>query len=193
VVRHPISIGYTVAVGFIFGSFNVYLATSQQVFAEQYKQGGYFALWFAFFAIGLAISMIFNGRTVKTLGMRNLSKYALWGFIGTWVVMLAASLLTAGQPPLLLVAGLMFVSFFTSGMIFGNYNAMAMEPMGRIAGMAAAVSGALSSFMAILLGGFAARQYDGSLTPIAISFVVYGLCAWITSEWAERNRPATKG
>ena len=193
VVRHPISIGYTVAVGFIFGSFNVYLATSQQVFAEQYNQGGYFALWFAFFAIGLAFSMVFNGRTVKTLGMRNLSKYALWGFIATWVVMLVASLLTAGQPPLLLVASLMFVSFFASGMIFGNYNAMAMEPMGRIAGMAAAVSGALSSFMAILLGGFAARQYDGTLTPIALAFVVYGFCAWATSEWAERNRPATKG
>ena len=82
--------------------------------------------------------------------------------------MLVASLLTAGQPPLLLVAALMFISFFTSGMIFGNYNAMAMEPMGRIAGMAAAVSGSLSSIMAIFLGGFAARQYDGTLTPVRL-------------------------
>ena len=146
---HPIAIGYTVAVGFIFGAFNIYLATSQQIFAEQYQQGGYFALWFGGFAVGLAMAMIFNGRTVRNYGMRNLSKYALWAFVANWVIMLAAVWFTAGQPPLLLVAALMFISFFTSGMIFGNYNAMAMEPMGHIAGMAAAVSGALSSFMAI--------------------------------------------
>jgi DHA1 family bicyclomycin/chloramphenicol resistance-like MFS transporter len=188
VVRHPISLGYTLAVGFIFSAFNVYLSTSQQVFAEQYAQGGYFALWFGGFAIGLALAMVFNGRTVKRLGMRNLSRYALWAFIIDWALMLAASLLTAGQPPLLLTAALMFVSFFASGLIFGNYNAMAMEPMGRIAGMAAAVSGALSSLMAITLGGFAARQYDGTLTPIALAFVIFGILAWIAAEWAERRR-----
>jgi DHA1 family bicyclomycin/chloramphenicol resistance-like MFS transporter len=193
VVRHPIAFGYTIAVGFIFAAFNVYLATSQQVFAEQYHQGGYFALWFGGFAVGLALAMIFNGRTVKTYGMRTLSKYALWVFVADWTAMLIASLLFAGQPPLLLVAALMFVSFFASGMIFGNYNAMAMEPMGRIAGMAAAVSGALSSLMAILLGGSAARLYDGTLTPVALAFVVYGCLAWLASEWAERNRPVVPG
>lgn len=189
VVRHPVAFGYTIAVGFVFAAFNVYLATCQQIFAEQYAQGGYFALWFGGFAVGLALAMIVNGRTVRTYGMRNLSKYALWAFIANWGVMLVAALLTAGQPPLWLVAVLNFISFFASGLIFGNYNAMAMEPMGRIAGMAAAVSGALSSLMAILLGGFAARQYDGTLTPVALAFVVFGVCTWLASEWAERNRP----
>ncbi len=189
VVKHPIAFGYTIAVGFVFAAFNVYLATCQQIFAEQYQQGGYFALWFGGFAVGLALAMIVNGRTVKRLGMRPLSKYALWAFIANWGAMLVVSLLTAGQPPLVLVAVFNFISFFASGLIFGNYNAMAMEPMGRIAGMAAAVSGALSSLMAIVLGGFAARQYDGTLTPVALAFVVFGLGAWVASEWAERNRP----
>lgn len=189
VVRHPVAFGYTVAVGFVFAAFNVYLATCQQIFAEQYQQGGYFALWFGGFAVGLALAMIVNGRTVRTYGMRNLSKYALWAFIANWGVMLVAALVSEGQPPLWLVAVLNFISFFASGLIFGNYNAMAMEPMGRIAGMAAAVSGALSSLMAILLGGFAARQYDGTLTPVALAFVVFGALTWLASEWAERNRP----
>ena len=189
VVKHPVSFGYTIAVGFVFAAFNVYLATTQQVFAEQYHQGGYFALWFGGFSIGLAIAMVVNGRTVRVYGMRKLSKYALWAFMANWAIMLLASLAAAGQPPLWLVAVLMFISFFCSGMIFGNYNAMAMEPMGRIAGMAAAVSGALSSLMAIVLGGFAARQYDGTLTPVALSFVIFAVGAWAASEWAERNRP----
>jgi MFS family permease len=100
VVKHPVAFGYTIAVGFVFAAFNVYLATCQQIFAEQYQQGSYFALWFGGFAVGLAIAMIVNGRTVKRLGMRPLSKYALWAFIANWGAMLVVSLLTAGQPPL---------------------------------------------------------------------------------------------
>ncbi len=191
VVSHPVSLGYTVAVGFIFGAFNIYLATSQQIFGEQYKQGDAFALWFGGLAVGIAASMIINGRFVRRIGMRRISRWALFGFVANWIVMLAICLFTKGQPPLPVLGVLLFISFFCSGMTFGNYNAMAMEPMGHIAGMAAAVSGALSSLMAITFGGFAARQYDGTLMPIAIAFVVYGLCAVAASEWAEWKRPKT--
>jgi MFS transporter, DHA1 family, multidrug resistance protein len=189
VVRHPVSFGYTMAVSFVFASFNVYLTTCQQLFVEQYKQGTYFAYWFAVLAVGIAISTIINGRYVKRLGMRNMSRYAMAGFLAVWVIMLVASFVWNGQPPLLLVAGLLFLFLFCSGMTFGNYNAMAMEPMGHIAGMAAAVSGAISSFVAIVLGGFAARQYDGTMYPIAIAFVVYGAIALLLAEWTEARRP----
>ena len=56
------------------------------------------------------------------------------------------------------------------------------------AGVAAAVSGALSSLMAVILGGLAARYYDGTMTPIALAFVVFGALAWLASEWAEAGR-----
>ena len=65
---------------------------------------------------------------------------------------------------------------------------MSMEPMGHIAGMAAAVSGFISQAMAIALGGFAGRFYDGSLTSIAAFFAVYSVCALICVEWTESRR-----
>jgi len=58
VMRHPVTIGYTLAVGSIFGSFICYLGTSQQIFAEQYDQGEYFAVWFGVFAVAIAIAML---------------------------------------------------------------------------------------------------------------------------------------
>jgi DHA1 family bicyclomycin/chloramphenicol resistance-like MFS transporter len=192
VVRHPVALGYTLAVGFIFAAFNVYLATSQQIFAEQYEQGAYFALWFGGLAIGIALSMIVNGRHVRQVGMRRLSRWALYVFVINWAVVLLACVISAGHPPLPVIGVLFFISFFCSGMIFGNYNAMALEPMGHIAGMAAAISGALSSLIAIALGGFAARQYDGTVYPIAVSFLIFGLLAVAASEWAEARRPALK-
>ena len=82
----------------------------------------------------------------------------------------------------------LFLNFFCSGMLFGNYNAIAMEPMGRIAGMAAAISGALSSLIAILFGGFIGQLYDGTVIPIAAGFTGLGILAFLFTEWAERRR-----
>jgi MFS transporter, DHA1 family, multidrug resistance protein len=189
VVRHPVSIGYTVALIFVFGAFSMYLVTSQQIFAEQYKQGSYFILWFGGLSVGIAMSMIINGRYVKRFGMRRMSQVAMVGFVVVSVMMLLASLMWSGQPPLWMAGILFLFCLFFVTMTFGNFNAMAMEPMGHIAGMAAAISGGISALGSFIIGGLAARQYDGTLLPISVVFVVFGLLAWVVAEWAERRRP----
>jgi DHA1 family bicyclomycin/chloramphenicol resistance-like MFS transporter len=188
VLRNPIAMGYTVAAGTIFGAFIVYLGTSQQVFAELYGQGAYFALWFAFFAGGMAIAMMFNARLVMRLGMRRLSKYALRAFLVLAAIALVVSLLAQGLPPLWFIAGYLFLSFFCSGLLFGNFNAIAMEPMGRIAGMAAAIIGSLSSLIAIVTGGYIGQLYNGTVIPLVAGFAGLGLATFAVTEWAERHR-----
>jgi MFS transporter, DHA1 family, multidrug resistance protein len=188
VISNPVALGYTIAVGFIFGAFTTYLGTSQQIFAEQYNQGDYFAVWFGVLAVAIAFAMVANGKLVVRLGMRRISKVAVWGFIACWSVMMMFNLFYNGHPPLPVVGVLFFASFFFSGLLFGNYNAMAMEPMGHIAGMAAAVSGALSSLIAVVLGAIAGQFYNGTLFPLSIAFLVFGIFALIFSEWAERGR-----
>lgn len=192
VLRNPVAFGYTMAVGAIFAAFVTYLGTSQQIFAEQYQQGDKFALWFGAMAVAIALAMLANGKFVVRLGMRGLSKWAVRGFIVSWATMLAASMVFAGHPPLYLMGLLLFLSFFCSGLLFGNYNALAMEPMGHIAGMAAAISGALSSLLAIVMGGFAGRFYDGTMYPITVAFLGFGLFALAFSEWAEWSRRRVK-
>ncbi|MBL8790799.1 MAG: multidrug effflux MFS transporter [Rhizobiales bacterium] len=186
VIRNPVALGNTLAVGFIFAAFNAYLGTSQQIFAEQYGQGAYFALWFGGLAMAIALSMIVNGRLVMRLGMRMLAKYALYGFLAAWFVMVVATLSSAGHPPLPVTGAVFFVSFFCSGMLFGNYNAMALEPMGHIAGMAAAISGSLSSAVGVFFGAIAGRFYDGTMYPLAFAFFAFGLFAHVFAEWAAR-------
>lgn len=188
VLKNPIAMGYTLAAGAIFGSFIVYLGTSQQIFAELYGQGAYFALWFAFFAGGMAIAMMVNARLVMRLGMRKLSKLALRTFVVLAVVFLGVSLLYDGLPPLWTLALFLFVSFFCSGLLFGNFNAIAMEPMGRIAGMAAAIIGSLSSLVAILAGGFIGQLYNGTVMPLVGGFAGLGIVTFLLTEWAERRR-----
>jgi DHA1 family bicyclomycin/chloramphenicol resistance-like MFS transporter len=189
VVSHPITLGYTLATGAIFGSLIAYLGTSQQIFAEQYQQGRLFALWFGGLALAIAIAMIVNGRLVMRLGMRRLSKWALRASIVLSLGFLAFAALWHGQPPLWTLGLYLFANFFCNGMLFGNYNAIAMEPMGRIAGMAAAISGALSSLLALTAGTLIGQHYDGTVIPLAAGFSGLGVLALLFTEWAERRRP----
>jgi DHA1 family bicyclomycin/chloramphenicol resistance-like MFS transporter len=188
VLSHPVAMGYTLATGCIFGGFICYLGTSQQLFAEQYGQGEYFAIWFGVFAVAIAIAMIFNAKLVMKYGMRNLSKWALKGNIILSALFLVAGLVFAGHPPLWMLGLYLFTNFFCCGILFGNYNAIALEPMGRIAGMAAAISGAGSSLFAIISGTLIGQQYDGTVIPLAAGFTGLGLLALGFTEWAERRR-----
>ena len=188
VFRHPVTMGYTIATGCIFGSFICYLGTSQQIFADQYGQGEYFAIWFGVFAVAIAIAMLLNGRLVMKYGMRALSKWALRGSIVLSAVFLLVSIAAAGHPPLWQLAVYLFANFFCCGILFGNYNAIALEPMGRIAGMASALSGAISSLIAIVFGSIIGQQYNGTIIPLAAGFTVLGLLALLMTEWSERRR-----
>jgi MFS transporter, DHA1 family, multidrug resistance protein len=183
--RYPMAWGYTIAVGFIFAAFITYLGTSQQIFTDQYNQGNLFAVWFGVFAVAIACAMIFNGRMVMRYGMRALSKWAVRGCIAFSLVFLAVALMASGHPPLWTLGLYLFCTFFCCGILFGNYNAMAMEPVGHIAGMAAAISGTLSSIVAIGIGGWIGQHYDGTVLPLVYGYLSMGLLALLLSEGVE--------
>ncbi len=188
VVTTPVTFGYTLAVGAISGSFITYLATSQQIFADQYGQGKLFAVWFGVLAVGIALAIMLNAKLVMRHGMRALSKWALRASLILTLGFLALSAIFGGHPPLWTLGAWLFANFFCIGTLFGNYSAIAMEPMGRIAGIAAAVTGSLSLAVALGLGTAIGLLYDGTVIPLVAGFAFCGLAAFLLSEWAERRR-----
>jgi DHA1 family bicyclomycin/chloramphenicol resistance-like MFS transporter len=132
--------------------------------------------------------MLTNARLVMRFGMQRLSALALRCFVVLAVLFLFISLVMQGHPPLWMLALFLFAGFFCSGLLFGNFNAIAMEPMGRIAGMAAAISGALSSLTAILTGGAIGQLYDGTVIPMVAGFAGLGLLALLITTWADARR-----
>ncbi|HTN98159.1 MAG TPA: MFS transporter, partial [Nordella sp.] len=130
-----------------------------------------------------------NATLVTRYGMRTLSKLALrvaclWS-LGFLVIVFVLG----GHPPLWAFVGFMIVLFFCNGLLFGNYNALAMEPMGHIAGVAAAVIGAGSSLIAVIAGTVIGRLYDGTVIPFIAGFACMEVAAFLVTEWAERGRP----
>jgi MFS transporter, DHA1 family, multidrug resistance protein len=77
--------------------------------------------------------------------------------------------------------------------MFGNLNAIAMEPMGAVVGMASAIIGATSSIISLVLGKLIGQMYDGTVRPIALGFLLLGLASWLLMQgeqrWHKRQLP----
>jgi MFS transporter, DHA1 family, multidrug resistance protein len=194
VLGNHVALGYTLMAGLIAGAFQGYLSSAQQIFQFQYGLGTLFPLIFAVNAVAIGLASAINGRLVMRYGMRALSRVALTTMCALSVAFTGVVLLTSGQPALWLLMGYLMLTFFSVGLLFGNMNSMAMEPLGHIAGLGAAVVGSLSTLLATPLGVAIGQAYNGTVTPLVVGFTVLGLSALALMRWAEGARtPSPQG
>ena len=121
-------------------------------------------------------------------GMRRISMLALAGKVLVSVAALPVAMTFDGVPPLAPFVAYQIVSFFFVGMLFANFNSLAMEPMGHIAGSASAVISSMMTFMSMLFGGLIGQAYDGTVTPMIAGFAVLGSVCLAVMVWIERTR-----
>lgn len=192
ILTNRIAFGYTVAAGLVFGAFLGYLSSVQQIFQELYGLGKLFPLFFAFLALGIGSASFLNARLVMRYGMRALSFWAALGVAGLSLVFLAISLALAGQPPLWSLMVYLLTSFFGIGLLFGNLNALAMEPLGHIAGVGAAVIGSLSTFMSMVLGTIIGQNYNGTVLPLVGGFALLSIASYGVMRWSDAANPVSQ-
>lgn len=192
VLGHRVSMAYTLTAGLVLGLLVSYLGVCQQVFGDLYGQGDGFVVYFGVLAAGLGLASAINARVVMRLGMRRLTGLALRAIAFLTVAMLAGCLITGAQPPLAVFMAWLFPIFFCMGMLFGNCNALAMEPMGHIAGMAASIIGSLSSLLSVLVGGMVSQQYNGTVMPLVVGYALIGVTALLVSTLMARPLSAGK-
>jgi DHA1 family bicyclomycin/chloramphenicol resistance-like MFS transporter len=180
------SLGYTIASGLVFGGLMSYVSSSEQIYHEVYHTGAMFPIWFAGAAGAMSLSNLINSRLVERFGMRRMSHGALVGFV--IVTGLHAFLALQGPVPFAIFYGLMLVAFFMIGFQGPNYSAIAMEPLGALAGSAAALIGFASSFASALIGGYIAQQFNGTITPILVGQFSVSFLALASVLWTERGR-----
>lgn len=170
------AIGFTVISGFITGSFMVYLSTSQYIFQEQYMLVEEFPYIFAGLAIAMGISTFLNGSLVVKFGMEKLVTIALCTFFT--VSFLYVILFYNSPNPSIIVLLIFFSLQFSSiGFLFGNLRALAMQPIGHIAGIGAAITGFISTMMAVPISTFIGEFTQDTALPIFIGFSICGLCS----------------
>ncbi len=185
VVSHRPAIGYTVAAGLVFGALIGYLTTAQQILQQQYVLGPRFPLYFAMVAFAIGAASFTNASLVLRYGMRTLSTWSLRGIFLVSLVFVAIAARWSGQPPLSALMAYLMASFFGIGLLFGNLNALAMQPLGRIAGTGAAIVGGTSMLLSLVLGTAIGQIYDGTVLPLVAGFAVLSACAMLVCWWAE--------
>lgn len=179
VVTNKITMGYTICAGIIFGALIGYLTSSRQIFQEYFAVGKLFPIFFGISALSIGAASITNSMIVKRLGMRLICHHAL-------IIVIAMSaifsfLLIVQNNHLTIWQFMIFMPcvFFCFGLLFGNLNALAMEPMGHYAGIASAIVGSLSSGISLIIGTIIGQSYNNTLIPIFLGYLSLSVTAFV--------------
>lgn len=186
VLTTRVTAGYMLASGLIFGCLFAFISTSEQIFVGVYGKTETFSLYFAGVAGGMAVSSFLNARLVGRLGMRRLSHLAVLTFVCVIGAYLAA--LQLGFDGFIPFYATMVLGFFCFSLIGANFNAMAMEPLGDIAGTASSALGFSSTLVAGGLGAVIGQSFDGTVEPFALGFLYLGLATLAVVLVTERGQ-----
>jgi DHA1 family bicyclomycin/chloramphenicol resistance-like MFS transporter len=141
---------------------------------------------FAFSAAMMGVASWYNSRLVGRLGMRRISHVGLllFGLVALLHVLVAA----AGYDSLVMFVLLQSLQLACIGLTVANFNTLAMESMGSVAGLAAAAQGFISTIGAAVVATVVGRSFNGSTLPLALGTLgcmVGGLACVL---WAERGQ-----
>lgn len=180
---------YIIVMSLGFGQMFALLSSIQPIFDTTYGLAASFPLWFAGIAVFSASASFINSRFVMRVGMRRLATIAYGA--ETVIALVAFALIGGG-----LVSGEASFAvfyiwatsvFFIAGLTFGNLNALAMQKLGHIAGMATSVITAISTVAAAVIAGPVGLAYNGTAVPAIIGAIV---CSAISFWLMKRSETA---
>ncbi len=171
--KHKDAVVFTFFSGLITGSFIVYLSASQLIFEEQYHLKEEFPYIFAALSISIGLATFLNGKLVVKLGMLKL--ISIFTVLFTVIPIIYLLFFFGEQNPNISILLIFFgLQFFSIGFLFGNTRALAMQPIGHIAGVGAAINGFISTIMAVPIATFIGSFINKTALPLFMGFFICG-------------------
>lgn len=186
VLSNRLALGYTLASTLVFGGLFGFINSAQQIYVGIYGLGVWFPVLFAAVAMMMAVSSFVNSRLVGRFGMRRLSHGALVGFLAANTTLFVLALL--GPVPLVVFVGLFTIAMLQFGWIGSNFNAIAMEPLGHVAGTASSVQGFVQTIGGAVIGAIIGQAFDGTVMPLTAGFFLLSLLALGLVLFAEHGK-----
>jgi DHA1 family bicyclomycin/chloramphenicol resistance-like MFS transporter len=174
-VTHRRTFGYMIALTLIVGAHIGFIASAQQIFVDVFDAGKSFTVLFALIAFTTGIAAFVNSKLVHRHGTRRVIMFGLASLLTINVLHFALDI--SGHETLLAFMLLQGTSVFIFGFLAANLNAMAMEPMGHIAGTASSMIGFFSTIGAALISLVIGHSFNGSVTPLLGAYIVLALAA----------------
>ncbi|MGU3539326.1 multidrug effflux MFS transporter [Methylobacterium sp. A54F] len=188
-LRCRVALGYATALGLLTGCIMGYVGSAQQVFdTGLYRLGTLFPLAFGLVAGAMGAATLVNARVVRRLGMRPLSHAGLSAFVAVALVQVGVGLHYHGHPPLAVFLGILALNQFLISFAMPNFNALALQPLGAIAGTASSFLGCYTTILGALCGFLIGHAFDGTTLPIAWGYAALGGASLAVVAWTERGR-----
>lgn len=184
VLTTRMTLGYMFALTVLFGAFISYIASSELIFSDIYDRGDQFPLIFGGIAVAMGFAALLNGRLVETIGLQRLLSIVMVLYLVFAATLVLLVIGNDGVPPFWLFVGSLTLLTSVFALLIPNINTAAMLPMGRVAGTAAAIIGTVTTGGGALIGTMIDRAYDGTVTPLSVSFLGLGVVAWAFTRWA---------
>ena len=167
-LTHPVVRLSIIVQSLSLGILFTMLIMVQQIYDLVFARAESFPLWFGAVSLVAGSASILNATIVERIGMRRI---VTWSLAVQIFVTGGVILTNAFALPETLLFGV-FVAwqcsiFFMAGTTLGNLNAIAMEPMGHIAGMAASVIGGISTIVAAAIAAPVGLLFNATMWPMA--------------------------
>ena len=177
VITNRVFLRYSAITTLLFTALSSYVASSEHIVGEIYGRPKLFAWIFAGIGLLMSLFALLNSRLSSMYGARQTIKWLLIIYTTVSVLLLLYTF-TVGDPPGMLlffiaVALLMAINLA----IEPNSSALALEPMGKMAGMASAVYGTSFFFIGGFLGSVISQLMVHTVFPIVLSFCIIGVIA----------------
>jgi DHA1 family bicyclomycin/chloramphenicol resistance-like MFS transporter len=187
-VSTRISTGYATAVGLMLACVMAYVGSAQQILETTvYGLGSVFSIYFGLVAAVMGLGSLLNSQLVRRIGMRRLSHSAICIFVALAGAHLFLAMTAGGRPSLTLFMVLLSLQFFLFSLTVPNFNAMAMQPLGAVAGTASSFIGSYTTLIGAIGGFLVGRAFDGSVIPLTAGLLLLGLACLAAVLWAEQG------
>ncbi len=184
-----VAVGYATALGLMTGCIMGYVGSAQQVFdTGLYHLGALFPVAFGLVAGAMGAATLINSRVVRRFGMRRLSHAGTVAFTAVGLVQVAVGLAYGGHPPLALFLGVLALNQFLISFAMPNFNALALEPLGAVAGTASSFLGFYTTILGAACGYAIGQSFDGTVLPVGIGYATLGALTIAVIAWTERGR-----
>ena len=183
------AVGYSMAIGLLFAMLMGFIGSAEQILgSDGYRLGALFPAAFASVAITGGVAAFINSRLVREWGMRRLSHGGHFAHLALAAIFFAVAHLWDGLPPLWLFIALMVGMQFFFSIAISNYNALALDPLGEVAGTASSLIGAFTTLVGTIGGALIGQSFDGTVVPLSAGYFGLSAVTLVIVFWTERGR-----
>ncbi len=183
------AVGYSLAIGLLFATLMGFIGSAEQILgSDGYRLGALFPAAFASVAVTGGIAAFVNSRLVRSWGMRRLSHGGHVIHLALAAIFLAAAYAWDGLPPLWVFIAMMVAMQFFFSIAMSNYNALALDPLGEVAGTASSLIGAFTTLIGAVGGALIGQAFDGTIMPLTAGYFGLSALTLLIVFWTERGR-----